>query len=79
MFTTAPELQFHISDPRCKIVQNVKFFFRQSKQWFKLKLKPYLSTQVQGYTQFPKQSLDFKLLQFLVNSDNNAYLEKHDF
>ena len=57
----------------------IQFFTRGSKQRYKLKIEPYLSTRVQGYAQIPKQSPNVKILIFYANWDNSIYLEKCDF
>ena len=63
VFTIAYKLQFQISIPRGKIVQNVKFSPVNQNSDFKFKIIFYSSTRVQEYVWFPKQSLGYQVIK----------------
>ena len=78
-FTTTPELQFHISDPRGKIIQNVNFSPISKNSHLFSKLNPARQHKSKSMLGFQNRALDIKLLKFHINRDNSAYLEKCDF
>ena len=78
-FTVAPELQFHIFNPRGKIIQNVNFTSISQTSNLISKLNPTRQHESKGMLGFQKRALDTKLLKFHVNQDNWAYFEKRDF
>ena len=90
-FTATPKLQFNISDPRGKIVQNVTFWPISKKNKTKkqknkkknsdLTLKLNLTRQHESIDMldFQNRAPNIKLLKFHRNRDNRAYLEKHKF
>ena len=79
VFTTTLELQFQISVPRGKIVQNVKFSSVSQTSDLISKLNSTRQHESRGMLGFQNRALDTKLLKFHVNRDERAYLEKYDF
>ena len=77
-FIAVPKLQFHISNPRGKIVQNVKFLSVNENNDLTLKLKPTYQHESRGMLSFQNKTPGIKLLQFHVNRDNGL-LDKYDF
>ena len=78
-FTAALALQLHISDPRGKIVQNIKFLPIDQNSDLILKLNTARQHESRGMLGFQNNARDPKLLKFHANRDNRAYLKKHDF
>ena len=75
-FTATPELQFQISDPTGKIIQNVKFSSVSQNSDLSLKLNPTHQHESKGMLGFQNKASYIKLLKFQINQYNNAYLEK---
>ena len=65
--TTAPELQFHISESREKIVQNVKFSSINQTSDLISKLNPTRQQESRGMLGFQNRAPDTKLLNFHTN------------
>ena len=78
-FTTTPELQYQISDPKGKIIRNVNFFSVCQNSDLSLKLNPTRQQQSRGMLNFKNRASVIKILKFYINRDNNACLEKHNF
>ena len=78
-FTADRELQFHISVPSRKIVQNVKFLSVNQNSYSILKLNPTRQHESSGMLDFQNRVTDTKLLKFYTNQDERVYLEKCDF
>ena len=78
-FTVAPELQFHISDPRGKNHLKCQFLFVSQNNDLTLKLNPNSQQESKSMLGFQNKAPNIKLLKFQANQDNNAYLKKHDF
>ena len=78
-FTATFELQFYISDSMGKIVQNVKILLVSQSSNLSLKIKPYSSIRVQGYTQFPKQSPRYQIIKISHKSRQQDLPRKIQF
>ena len=78
-FTVTPNLQFHISDPSGKIVQNVNYSLVSQNSDLSSKLNPTHQHESSGMLSFQNRAPDIKLLKFHANRNNSAYLEKCDF
>ena len=78
-FTATPRLQFHISDPRDKIVQNVNISSVSQSSGLSSKLNLTRQHDCKGMLNFQNRASDIKLLKFYINWDNGAYLEKCNF
>ena len=79
VFTTTLELQFHILDPRDKIVQNTNFSYVSQNNTSSLKLNFTRQHVSRGMFSFQNRASNVKILKFRANQDNNVYLEKYDF
>ena len=71
--------QFHISDLRGKIIQNVKFSPIIQNSDSSSKLNPTSQHEPRGMLDFQNRAMDIKLLKFHANQENYTYLEKYDF
>ena len=63
-FTATLELQFHISDSRDKIVQNVKILHVRQNSDLNLKLNPTRQHESRGILSFQNRTPNIKLLKF---------------
>ena len=70
--TAILDLQFHIFDPRGKIVQNIKFLSVSQNNDLISKSNPTNQHESRGMLGFQNRASDSKLLKFYVNRDNEA-------
>ena len=78
-FTAAPELKFHIFDPRDKIVQNINFLPINKNSYSRSKLNRIGQHECRDILGFQNRASDIKLLKFYANQDNIVYIRKYDF
>ena len=77
-FTAFIELQFHISETKGKIVQNVKFLSVSQTSGLISKLDATRQHESKVMLSFQNRALDIRLLKIHTNQDNRAYLKKPD-
>ena len=77
--TTAPKLQFYISNPRGKIIQNINFSSVSQNNDLSSKLDLIHQHESRGILDFQNRAPDIKILKVHANWDNSAYFEKHNF
>ena len=81
-FTAAPKLQFHISDPRSKIVQNVNFSPVSQNSNSSLKLNSTHYHEFRGMLGFQNRVMNIKLLtqtETIMFTSKNAIFTESSF
>ena len=78
-FTVTTELQFHVFNPRGKIIQNVSFSPVSQNSNLSSKLNIIHPHESMCILYFQNKASDIKLLKFHANQDNSIYLKKCDF
>ena len=76
VFTAAFELEFHIPDPKAKIVQNINFLSVCQNSDLISKLEHIHQPKSSGMLGFQKRARDINLLKIRINRDNQTYIEK---
>ena len=78
-FTATPKPQFHIFNPRGKIVKNINFSSVSQNSDLSSKLNLARQQESRAMLSFQNKALTVKLLKFHVNQDNSTYLKKYNF
>ena len=78
-FIATPKLQFQISNPMSKIIQNINFSPVSQNSDSGLKLNSTHQHELRSMLNFQNRTPDIKILKIHANWDNSAYLENHDF